>query len=68
MEAPRPLAVVQKDPIENRKLQKTPRDDAEIGEGEADAQGKGEEEQTDTTWYRKGTGPPVEAGRGWERA
>ena len=45
------------------KLQNTPRDGAEHREDETEAQGTGEESGA-TTWYRQGTGPPVEANRG----
>ena len=45
-------------------LQKTSRDGAEHGEGEAEAQGTGDEEHDATTRDQQGTGPPVEAGRG----
>ena len=44
-------------------LQKTPRDGAEHGEGEEDAQGTVDEEQDSATRYQQGNGTPVEAGR-----
>ena len=50
-------------------IQNTPRDDAEqIGEGESDAQGTGDEEHNTITRGRQGSGPPVKAGREGERA
>ena len=49
------------------KLQKTPRDGAEHGEGEAQEQETVEEEHSATTRDRQGTGPPVEEGRGGEQ-
>ena len=42
MEAPWPFTLVQKDTQKDIKLQKTPIDVAEHGEGEADAQGAGD--------------------------
>ena len=68
MEAPRPQVFTQKDTQRGIKLQMTPRDGAEHGGVEADAQGKGGEEHDATTRYRQGTGPLVEAGRGGDRA
>ena len=48
----------------NIKLQKTPRDGTEHGEGEADSQGTGKKSRTETNRDRHGTGLLVEADRG----
>ena len=48
----------------HKKIQKTPRDGTEHGEGEAEAQGMGEEEHGTTTQDHQGSGPPVEVVRG----
>ena len=49
MEATRPLALEQKDTWKGIKLQKTPRDGAELGEGEADAHKTGGQKNTTQT-------------------
>ena len=64
VEAPRPQVFTQKYTQRGIKLHTTPRDGAEHGEGEADAQGKGKKEHEATTRDRKETGPPVKEGRG----
>ena len=55
---------MQKDTQHGIKLQTTPRDGAEHGEGEADAQGTGGKEHDTTTQYLQGTGLLVEAVKG----
>ena len=55
VEAPWPLALAQKDTRRDIKLQKIPRDAAENGKGEADAQGPGD---------RRTQHKPFGAGRG----
>ena len=67
VDAHRPLVLAQNDTQKGIKLKKTPIDDAEHDEGEADAQGTGVKKHTKpNTPERKGTGLPVEAGRGGE--
>ena len=65
---PRSQVFTQKDTQIGIKLQTTPIDREEYGEGKADAHGTGEKEHNDTIRYRKGTGPPVDTRRRGEQA